>query len=159
LPTWTTPRTWTAGEVVTAALLNTHLRDNLDAIDGPNGTFTPQFSTSGTWTTSTTTGFYSTPARTCTAAGRGVRSGGGLTTGVPLTCYWYGGSMPEFAGNLTGLVIGQGFMGGYGSFLLVANASSITGGATAYDATGNVWLPTFSGTVVVSFKVTYPCVM
>ncbi len=27
--TWTTPRTWSVGELVTAALLNTHLRDNL----------------------------------------------------------------------------------------------------------------------------------
>lgn len=26
--TWTTPRTWVAGELVTAALLNTHIRDN-----------------------------------------------------------------------------------------------------------------------------------
>lgn len=26
---WTAPRTWVAGEVVTAALLNTHVRDNL----------------------------------------------------------------------------------------------------------------------------------
>lgn len=26
---WTTPRTWTPGELVTADLLNTHLRDNL----------------------------------------------------------------------------------------------------------------------------------
>lgn len=25
---WTTPRTWVAGEIVTAALLNTHVRDN-----------------------------------------------------------------------------------------------------------------------------------
>jgi hypothetical protein len=29
---WTTPRTWVAGELVTAALLNTHLRDNLNAV-------------------------------------------------------------------------------------------------------------------------------
>lgn len=28
---WTTPRTWVAGETVTAAMLNTHLRDNLNA--------------------------------------------------------------------------------------------------------------------------------
>lgn len=28
---WTAPRTWTAGETLTAALLNTHLRDNLNA--------------------------------------------------------------------------------------------------------------------------------
>jgi len=27
---WTTPRTWTTGEVVTASQLNTHVRDNLD---------------------------------------------------------------------------------------------------------------------------------
>lgn len=26
---WTDPRTWTAGELVTASLMNTHLRDNL----------------------------------------------------------------------------------------------------------------------------------
>lgn len=27
---WTTPRTWTDGELVTAAIMNLHLRDNLD---------------------------------------------------------------------------------------------------------------------------------
>lgn len=30
---WTAPRTWTTGEVVTAALLNTHLRDNQIDLD------------------------------------------------------------------------------------------------------------------------------
>lgn len=29
---WTSPRTWVAGETVTAALLNLHLRDNLKAL-------------------------------------------------------------------------------------------------------------------------------
>lgn len=29
---WTTPRTWVSGEVVTDTLLNTHLRDNLNAL-------------------------------------------------------------------------------------------------------------------------------
>lgn len=28
---WTTPRTWVAGETVTAAIMNTHVRDNLTA--------------------------------------------------------------------------------------------------------------------------------
>lgn len=32
---WTTPRTWAAGETLTAALLNTHLRDNLIAVGTP----------------------------------------------------------------------------------------------------------------------------
>lgn len=33
---WTTPKTWTTGELVTAAQLNTHIRDNLDALFSPN---------------------------------------------------------------------------------------------------------------------------
>lgn len=32
---WTDPRTWVAGEFVTASLLNTHLRDNLNALKSP----------------------------------------------------------------------------------------------------------------------------
>lgn len=35
---WTTPRTWVTGELVTAALLNTHLRDNLAAITESDST-------------------------------------------------------------------------------------------------------------------------
>lgn len=30
---WTTPRTWTPGEIVTASIMNTHVRDNLDDLD------------------------------------------------------------------------------------------------------------------------------
>ena len=30
---WTTPRTWVAGEVVTAAIMNVHVRDNLSDLD------------------------------------------------------------------------------------------------------------------------------
>lgn len=30
--TWTTPRTWVAGETVTAAIMNAHVRDNLNAL-------------------------------------------------------------------------------------------------------------------------------
>jgi len=29
---WTTPRTWNAGETVTATIMNTHIRDNLNAL-------------------------------------------------------------------------------------------------------------------------------
>lgn len=35
---WTTPRTWVAGEVVTSALMNTHLRDNMNQAIGPAAT-------------------------------------------------------------------------------------------------------------------------
>ena len=36
---YTTARTWTTGELVTAALLNTHLRDNLTALNPGGWTF------------------------------------------------------------------------------------------------------------------------
>lgn len=32
---WTAPRTWVAGELVTASLMNTHLRDNLNILKTP----------------------------------------------------------------------------------------------------------------------------
>jgi hypothetical protein len=32
---WTTPRTWTADELVTATMMNTHIRDNLNALKSP----------------------------------------------------------------------------------------------------------------------------
>lgn len=38
---WTTPRTWVAGEVLTAALMNTHLRDQLATIGDAWPSFTP----------------------------------------------------------------------------------------------------------------------
>lgn len=33
---WTTPRTWTTGELVTASIMNTHVRDNLLYLAGGN---------------------------------------------------------------------------------------------------------------------------
>lgn len=41
---WTSPRSWVPGEVVTAALLNTHLRDNLLAVGGGWPTWSPTIS-------------------------------------------------------------------------------------------------------------------
>ncbi len=32
---WTAPRTWTAGEVVTASIMNAHVRDDLNALRTP----------------------------------------------------------------------------------------------------------------------------
>jgi len=36
---WTAPRTWVSGEVMTSALLNTHVRDNLLALNSDVGSF------------------------------------------------------------------------------------------------------------------------
>ena len=39
---WTTPRTWATGELVTAAILNTYVRDNQNALDGGRMSITSQ---------------------------------------------------------------------------------------------------------------------
>ncbi len=48
---WTSPRTWTTGELVTAAIMNTHVRDNLNALFSPpsdSSTLTTNISTTNT---------------------------------------------------------------------------------------------------------------
>lgn len=54
---WTPPRTWTTGEIVTAALLNTHLRDNLEYLKLREDTALNQFSvySNGSFSTTSTT--------------------------------------------------------------------------------------------------------
>lgn len=34
---WTAPRTWNAGEIITAAIMNTHVRDNIEELDPTDG--------------------------------------------------------------------------------------------------------------------------
>lgn len=52
---WTTPRTWVADEVVTATVMNTHVRDNFKAIGDAWTGYTPTVVQSGTVTTVTVT--------------------------------------------------------------------------------------------------------
>jgi hypothetical protein len=45
---WTTPRTWTPGELVTALMMNQHVRDNLNDLNGRAGVaYTPTWGNSG----------------------------------------------------------------------------------------------------------------
>lgn len=69
---WTAPRTWVTGEIVTAALLNTHLRDNVNDLDrrtSPSGSVvaTSQTTTSTSYTDLATAG----PAVTVTIGSTG----------------------------------------------------------------------------------------
>lgn len=49
---WTSARTWTTGELVTAAIMNTHVRDNLNALASPQATMTTMTTTRTTTSTS-----------------------------------------------------------------------------------------------------------
>ena len=55
---WTTPRTWVANDLVGATLLNTHLRDNLNALKSPPTDRAAELA--GTFSTSSTS-FVSVP--------------------------------------------------------------------------------------------------
>jgi hypothetical protein len=74
---WTTPKTWSTGELVTAANMNLHVRDNLNALFTPNtggGSYT-----AGANHTTTSTSFANVDATNITFA---VTSAGGR--------YWLG---------------------------------------------------------------------
>lgn len=45
--TWTAPRTWVAGEIVTAGEMNTHVRDNLNALNPAPSSTPPASPTDG----------------------------------------------------------------------------------------------------------------
>ena len=51
---WTTPKTWAVDELVTASMLNTHLRDNLNALKAPP-TASVEVDDSADYTTTSTT--------------------------------------------------------------------------------------------------------
>lgn len=54
---WTSPRTWVTGEVPTAAIFNTHVRDNFKAIGDAWTSYTPAL-TGWTLGNGTLTGYY-----------------------------------------------------------------------------------------------------
>lgn len=74
---WTTPKTWSTGELVTAANMNLHVRDNLNALFSPN--FGRSAYTSGANHTTTSTSFVNVDATNITFS---VTSAGGM--------YWLG---------------------------------------------------------------------
>lgn len=87
---WTTPATWATGETVTAAKMNLHIRDNLNAL------FTPNYGngdyTAGANHTTTSTSFAVVDATNITFS---VTSAGGM--------YWLGFCGQAF-GATTGVI-------------------------------------------------------
>lgn len=76
---WTAPRTWTTGELVTAAIMNTHVRDNLSAIGRPTkggvtsvgavefgSGFTAAKTATGRYTVTFSTAYSARPSVVCT---------------------------------------------------------------------------------------------
>lgn len=91
--TWTDPRTWVAGEVVTDGLLNAHVRDNLKAIGDARQTYTPVLSG---WTlgNGTLLGYYSQAGKWITGTiiftfGSTSTTSGNLRVSLPVPAAHY----------------------------------------------------------------------
>lgn len=78
---WTLPRTWATGEIVTAAQLNTHLRDNLEYLKQRDDTPLNHFTCTSNTGYSTTASAYS-DVDAAGLSGTLVTSGGPLLIGV-----------------------------------------------------------------------------
>lgn len=127
---YTTPRTWVTGELVTAALLNTHLRDNLSAAF-PLGvdawtTYTPTLTQSATVTKTGTYAKYQRAGRwitvqvflTVTGAGTAANA---VLVGLPVTAAF--GSSPLEVG--TGTVFDSSANLAYKGNAIMASTSTV----------------------------------
>lgn len=70
--TWTSPRSWTAGELITASIMNAHVRDNLDWLKTPLESGKIVFATADFTTTSATYVDVTGCTTTLTTRGGGV---------------------------------------------------------------------------------------
>jgi hypothetical protein len=91
---WTAPRTWVSGELVTAALFNTHIRDNLSALDGGRSAITSQAAGDVIYATSSTQLGRIAPS----TSGNVLTSNGSIWTSAEATGNAYVGSV---SGRLT----------------------------------------------------------
>jgi hypothetical protein len=102
--TWTSPRTWVTSEVLTAALLNTHLRDNLLELNSTASAWTAYTPTLTNWAPGIDIARYKQIGKTvhvewvfgCTGA-----SSGTMVVSLPVTAH---GSTATFNGS-----VGHGF--------------------------------------------------
>lgn len=99
---WTAPRTWLTGEVVTATLMNTHIRDNFNAVGDAWTAYTPTCS----WTVGngTLTGRYRSVGKTVDVS---IRFALG-TTSTPSSIVTFTLPVPVRGTPATGEPIGVG---------------------------------------------------
>jgi hypothetical protein len=130
---WTAPRTWVTSEVVSAALLNTHLRDNLLALNGATGpvvtNFTPTMQQSVSITLSTATGRYTRYGPLVIATARMIASSSG-TAGSALVV----GGLPVAA-----LDTAAGGSQAFGWFSRAGNPNHLLHGLWASNTTVNFY--------------------
>jgi hypothetical protein len=114
---WTTPRTWVTGELVTAAILNTYVRDNQDALDDGRMSIASQAAGDVFYATDA-----NTVARLAKDAGKYLQSGASAPSWETITATTFasisplttrGDTLVATSGTVTGTRLAVGSAGQY----------------------------------------------
>lgn len=153
---WTTPRTWVAGETVTAALMNAHVRDNLDAIGGAWTSYAPTFTNFGS---TPTTGYakYLERGKTIEVLVEFTLNAsptGSLTVSLPVTASSdYSTGLTCIVGAVTGLRQGVAFRN---ALTVLASTTTVNFRSDNTAAPWNATSPqTWASTDIFQFHATY----
>lgn len=142
--TLTTPRDWLAGERLTAALLDTEIRDQITDLMAPGVPYTPAWSSTGTAPAlgnGTLVGWYKLIGKTCTVTLR-LTAGSTSTYGTGA----YGFSLP-FTASSSADWVGRAFLGDAS-----VGASGYSQG-TAFIGASATGLNVYAGSVGASSQV------
>lgn len=133
---WTSPRTWVSGEVITAALLNTHVRDNQLELNGTAGAWTAYTPTIQGFTGTLVHARYKQHGKTTHVQVRYTITGvtGNLQVGLPIVPQV---SSQTGLGSVLGIDSGVSYYDGVvffdtGSFVSFANNGSIWSAAIPF---------------------------
>lgn len=155
---WTTPATWIAGEVLTAAQLNTQVRDNLREIGQTAGVaaawtdFTPTLSGGWALGNSTYTARYIRTGRKIEFYAK-ISIGSSATKGTTLTAALPVASQGDFSavpGGLTASFADTG-TAGYSGFVIASSTTAVTLGSGFLVATDRIQI----GNITSTFPFTW----
>lgn len=151
---WTSPRTWTAGEVPTAAIFNSAVRDNLKALT-EYAAWTPTITNV---TSSTVTARYVSAGKLVMARGVFTLTGapsGVVTVSLPVTASTvFGTGVHHTIGTVTGLRSGVSYRVGSAYLASATTIGFVSDAAVgAWDATTPVtWV---ANTDIWAFNILY----
>lgn len=135
---YTTPRTWAAGEVVTASLLNTHLRDMMDyfkarpvaRVSDLDGTVGSTTSTSFVDITGATVNITTSGSSSLLIMASGSWNGSGATNNGYITALVDGVNQGDATNGMTGLIQYAVGNGSWWGFTYVTSAAVSNGAHT-----------------------------
>lgn len=156
---WTAPRTWVSGETITATILNTHIRDNLNAIGAAWTTYTPTLT--GFTVSSTSRARYVQAGKWITVQYRAVLNAaptGSMNVTLPFTAAstYVGGAGGDVHGECLGYDTSAGAYHLGAAICVSAALNKLQFQSNTGTATWNATAPwTWASGDILSFNVAY----